>query len=308
MSDYKYVFGPVPSRRMGMSIGISPIPEKYCNYSCIYCQLGRTNHLTNKREEYFNINDIIEEFEKYLNEDIKFDVVTIVGEGEPTLYLKLGELIKELKKKTTKPVAVITNGALLYDENVRDGLKNADIVLPSLDAANEENFKKINRPYGKIKYSEVVEGLRKFSKNYKGELWIETMIIKDINDKEKDFIEFKSILNTMEYDRLYINTPVRPPAEDYVKEPSKEVIEKAVKILGGISINSLLSEGFYSRVKDDYEAIKTIIKRHPMNQYEITSFLESRECDNIENIFNILEKDSDISVIEYKTYKTYRLK
>jgi wyosine [tRNA(Phe)-imidazoG37] synthetase (radical SAM superfamily) len=308
MSDYKYVFGPVPSRRMGLSLGISPIPKKYCNYSCIYCQLGRTKNLTNKREEFFKVEEIIDEFKKYISEDTAFDVVTIVGEGEPTLYLKIGKLIEELKKNTVKPVTVITNGALLYDRDVREELKNADIVLPSLDAANKKNFKEINRPYGRINFTQVVEGLRKFSNNYQGELWLETMILKNINDREKDLMEFKSILDTIKHNRLYINTPIRPPAENYVEQPSKDSIEKAINILRGISIDELISEGFYSRIKDDYTAIKTIIKRHPMNQYEIKSFLKSRSCKNTEGILNRLENDTAIEIIQYKNYKTYRFK
>ena len=170
MKNFKYVYGPVPSRRMGLSIGISPIAKGHCNYSCIYCQLGRTKSMTNKREEYFNCDEIIEEFKLYLRDDIEFDVVTIVGEGEPTLYSKLGDLIKKLKLLINKPIAIITNGALMSYDSVREDLKNADIVLPSLDACDEKMFKKINRPYGSIKFDERVEGLRTFSKEYNGQL------------------------------------------------------------------------------------------------------------------------------------------
>ncbi|HZK39206.1 MAG TPA: radical SAM protein, partial [Clostridia bacterium] len=184
MTDYKYVYGPVPSRRMGLSIGISPIPKGHCNYSCIYCQLGRTNNMTNKRERYFNLQDLIKEFKTYLTDPIKFDVVTIVGEGEPSLYADLGVLIAALKRLTDKPIAVITNGALLSDCGVREELKNADIVLPSLDASDEKMFKKINRPHGSIKFDDVDKGLQIFSNEYNGQLWIETMILKDINDNK----------------------------------------------------------------------------------------------------------------------------
>ena len=141
--ELKYIFGPVPSRRLGKSLGISPIPRKTCNYSCIYCQLGRTDKMTGERKEFFPLKDIINEFKEYLKESFDFDVITIVGEGEPTLYSKLGELIKEVKKITDKPVAVITNGALLSSKEVRDELMNADIVLPSIDGYNEETAKKL---------------------------------------------------------------------------------------------------------------------------------------------------------------------
>lgn len=308
MKNFKYVYGPVPSRRMGLSMGISPIPKGHCNYSCIYCQLGRTKHMTNKRKEYFNYKDLIEEFKLYLNNNINFDVVTIVGEGEPLLYANLGVLIKKLKSLTNKPIAVITNGALLFDSNIRNELKNADIVLPSIDAYNKEIFKKINRPYGSIKFNDVVKGLKEFSLEYEGQLWIETMIIKDINDNKESLLSLKELLSAINYHRLYINSPVRPPAENFVQQPSKESINEAISILKGISIDELVSEGFYSEIKDDYEAVLNIIKRHPMNQFEIKSFIKKRGNSNIEGFFQRLDNDNNIKVINYKNYYTYRLK
>jgi wyosine [tRNA(Phe)-imidazoG37] synthetase (radical SAM superfamily) len=308
MENYKYVFGPIPSRRMGLSVGISPIPKKYCNYSCTYCQIGRTHNLTNKREEYFKLEDIINEFKQYLNEYKDFDVVTVCGEGEPTLYLRLGDLITELKKLTDKPVAVITNSALMYDEQVREDLKKADIVLPSLDAYKDDMFKKINRAYGTIKLNDILEGLKIFSKEYTGQLWIEIMIMKDFNDSTEDFKEFRALLDTLTYDRVYINSPVRPPAEGYVKQPSKEALAKAVEILGGSSIDEFSSQSFHSEIKDDYEAILSIIKRHPMNQFEIRAFIEGRNNASIEDILDRLSKDASVEVVAYKNYISYRLK
>lgn len=264
--------------------------------------------MTNKREEFFSCNDLIEEFKEYLNDEINFDVVTIVGEGEPLLYKDLGILIKKLKNMTDKPIAVITNGALLSDPSVRNDLKNADIVLPSIDACNEEMFKKINRPHGNIKFDDVVEGLKIFSKEYEGQLWLETMIIKNINDNKEFFINLKNLLSTINYHRLYINSPVRPPAEGFVEQPSKESIKEAISILEGISIDELVSEGFYSEVKDDYEAVMSIIKRHPMNQFEIKSFIEKRGNSNTEEFLQRLDDDDNIEVINYKNYYTYRLK
>lgn len=308
MDKFKYVYGPVPSRRMGLSIGISPIAKGHCNYSCIYCQLGRTRNMTNKRNAFFNYKDIVEEFKAYLKDDIVFDVVTIVGEGEPLLYSKLGALIDEVKLLTDKPVAVITNGALMSDSSIRKELKNADILLPSLDACDEKMFRKINRPHGSIKFNDVVKGLRTFSKEYKGQLWIETMIIKGINDNNEFFLKFKELLSTINYHRLYINSPVRPPAEKSVEQPSKESIKKAVSILGGISITELVSEGFYSEIKDNYEAVLSIIKRHPMNQFEIKTFIEKRGEIDTEKFFKKLSSDNTIEVIDYKNYYTYRLK
>lgn len=308
MTNFKYVYGPVPSRRMGLSIGISPIAKGHCNYSCIYCQLGRTRHMTNERKEYFDCKELIEEFKIYLKDDIEFDVITIVGEGEPLLYKGLGKLISQLKLLTDKPIAVITNGALLASHLVRKELKDADIVLPSLDASDEAMFKKINRPHGDIKFDEVIGGLKIFSKEYNGQLWIELMIIKDINDNKEFFLAFKDLLSEINYQKLYINSPVRPPAETFVEQASKEAIDEAISILGGISIDKLISEGFYSETEDDYEAVLSIIKRHPMNQFEIKSFIEERGNSEPKDFFEKLNDDDNIEVVNYKNYYTYRLR
>ena len=306
--ELKYVFGPVPSRRLGKSLGISPIPRKTCNYSCIYCQLGRTDKMTGERKEFFPLKDIINEFKEYLKESFDFDVVTIVGEGEPTLYSKLGELIKEVKKITDKPVAVITNGALLSSKEVRGELMNADIVLPSIDGYNEETAKKIDRPLGTIHFKDELEGLIEFSKKYNGQLLLEIMLISGINCDKNSIGHFKDILKKIRYDKVYLNTPVRPPAESFVKVVSQEEMKYAVEELWGVSIDMLSSGEFFSEIEDSYEAILNIIRRHPMNQFEINSFLDSRKEKLGYNIFEKLESDEKINCILYKGIKTYRLK
>lgn len=307
MDNMKYVYGPVPSRRLGISLGVSPIPNKTCNYSCIYCQLGRTNHLTNIRKLYIPVHTIIEEFTWTIEQNIQYDVITIVGEGEPTLYLGLGELIDEIHKVSTKPIAVITNGALLYDDGVKRELMNADFVLPSLDASNEFQFKTINRPHKKISYEEMLQGLIDFSNLYKGELWLEMMLIKGINDDLISLKTFSEIIKKIKYSRLYINSPIRPPAECEVEEIEDKEMEDAIQILGGISIDQLMSDGFHSEVKDDYEALMTIIKRHPMNQYEILEFLKRRHSSQPEEIIARLNASEDLKVIYYRGYNTYRV-
>lgn len=289
-------------------MGISPIPSKTCNYSCVYCQLGRTNNLTNRRQEFFPLQGIIDEFRHIQDQGIHYDVVTIVGEGEPTLYLKLGKLIRELKKMTSKPIAVITNGALLSDPQVREELMAADIVLPSLDAYDEKSYHIINRPYGTLKFTEVIEGLQLFSKQFCGHLWIEIMLIRGMNDSPENLLQLKRLLKTIRYDRLYINAPVRPPAEDGIEEPDGETIMYAVDVLGGIAINMLVSEGFYSPDAEDYDAVISIVKRHPMTQFEISSFLSSRGCSDIDRIFEQLRSDPGVAVILYKGYETFRIR
>lgn len=303
-----YIYGPVPSRRLGLSLGISPIPKKTCNYSCIYCQLGRTNKMTNEPKNFFDVKDIIKEFDESLLINNEFDVVTIVGEGEPTLYYDLKELIKEIKKRTDKPVAVITNGALLYEKRVKEALKEADIVLPTFDAYDESTFKKINRPHGQLSFQKVYNGLVEFSAQYKGELWLEMMFIKGVNEDDISIEKYKEKLKNIKYDKLYLNTPVRPPSEEYVKPISHKRMDEIATELKAISIDLLASQGFYSNINDHLEAIKSIIKRHPMNQFEIKGFLLNRKCKNINNILKMLNEDCEIEVISYQSYDTYRLK
>ena len=308
MNNMKYVYGPVPSRRLGISLGISPIPKKTCNFSCIYCQLGRTDIMTNTRKMFFPVQKIMSEFDEVFKKGIFFDVVTIVGEGEPTLYLGLGELIDAIKQRTDKPVALITNGALLYDSDLRQEAAKADIVLPTLDAYDETSFRKINRPFGQLSFESVNAGLIAFSEEYEGQLWLEIMLMAGINDDDDSLSKYEQALKKIKYDRLYLNTPVRPPAEAGVEFISCEAMNKAAARLGGISIDLLVSQGFHSEIEDDYEAILSIIKRHPMNQFEIRSFLESRNSKLIEWVMDLLGRDENINVLNYRGINTYRLK
>jgi wyosine [tRNA(Phe)-imidazoG37] synthetase (radical SAM superfamily) len=257
---------------------------------------------------FFPVEAIISEFESLLDRLKSFDVVTIVGEGEPTLYLGLGLLIREIKARTMKPVAVITNGALLYDKGVQEDLLLADIVLPSLDAIDEVSFRKIHRPHNSLEYNKVFQGLLDFSKIYQGQLWLETMLMAGINDDEENLLKLKALLSMIRYDRLYLNTPVRPPAEPSVRMISHDTMNRAIDLLGGISIELLQSDGFHSEIKDDILAIKSIIKRHPMNQFEVEGFLKSRGCTESGQILEELRHALDVVVIYYKGYETFRLK
>jgi len=305
--DYKYVYGPVPSRRMGLSVGMEPIPADTCNYSCVYCQLGRTRHMSNERKRFFDVEKMLEELKNYLKDVKEYDVVTLVGDGEPTLFEGMGDLIRGIKKLTDKPVAVITNGALLYEEAVREELMEAHIVLPSLDAYDKKSFKAVNRPYGTIRFEDVLSGLKKFSLKYKGQLWIEIMLVKGMNDSPEALEAFKEILKGIHYEKVFINAPVRPPAESYVETPEDGVIEKFAGGLNAYSINHLTDSEFSSGIRDDFEAVLSIIARHPMNQHEIGSFIKSRRGD-AKGILDRLNEDQAIDKLNYKGYVTYRMK
>lgn len=261
-----------------------------------------------QRELYFPVADILAEVGDYLQSDFAFDVLSVVGEGEPGLYAGLGELLAGLKNLTDKPIAVITNGSFFNDQEARQAFNLADLVLPSLDAYDEASFKKINRPHGKLRFEQVYQGLVDFSQAYPGQLWLEVMLVKGLNDDEESLLKLKELLKKIAYDRLFINSPVRPPAETWVEEPDKETLILAEGILGGIPINTAASPDFYSDVPDDYQAIVSIIKRHPMNQHEINSFLAQRDCPDRTGILDRLAENPQVEIVDYKGYQTYRIR
>lgn len=304
----KYIYGPIPSRRLGKSLGVSPIKKKTCNLSCVYCQLGLTDNMTNSFTNDYKVNDILTEVKEVLQQNKKIDVITIVGEGEPTLYEDLDILIKNIKAETLIPVAVITNGTKFTDEKVFKALLNADLVLPSLDAYDESSFKRINRPHKELDYHASLASLIEFSRIYQGQLWLEIMICKGYNDSDEAIAGFTKLLKEIKHQRLYINSPVRPPAVKTVKPVDHLVSEKIARKLGGINIDVLADPEFYSNIKDDYQAILSIIRRHPMNQFEINCFLDSREVKNKEEIFIKLRNNELIEIIKYKSYDTFRIK
>lgn len=260
-----YVYGPVPSRRLGRSLGVSPIPPKTCSYTCVYCQLGRTTHLQIKRESFFPKEDILAEIISSAPEG-KADFVTFVGDGEPTLNKDLGWLIQQTKEKLHLPVAVITNGSLLFQEDVREDLCKADVVIPTLDAGNEKIFRAVNRPHRSIDFDTMLLGQIDFRREYSGQLWIEVMLVKDLNDTEKELQSIKHAIDMINPDRVYILTPIRPPAEHWVEPSSAETILKAQGIIGeSVSVAELETGQFgLGEFSDARQAILEIGSRHPL--------------------------------------------
>ena len=231
----KYIFGPVPSRRLGFSLGVDIIPSKTCTLDCIYCQVGRTMCKAIERKEYVAPDEILDELKEVLKSGIRIDYITLSGNGEPTLNSKLGEIIKGIKGISSLPVAVITNGTLLTDRNVREELLSADLVMPSLDAATQKTFQKIDRPHPSLKIENIIEGMVEFRKIYpirspakdtmagspniksgltsngaSGQIWLEIMLVEGINDNQDELNALKTAVEKIEPDKVQLNTPVRP--------------------------------------------------------------------------------------------------
>lgn len=209
----KHVFGPVPSRRLGFSLGVDPIPRKYCNYDCVYCQIGRTAEREVERKSFFDPDEIVGEVLKAVRGSSRIDVITFSGSGEPTLNKDLGLMIRRVKKRTDKTVAVITNGSLLSRPDVREDISSADILLPSLDAVSEHAFELVNRPHPSITVQDVIAGMKSVAQDFKGKIWLEIMFVKGVNDSPEEQALLRAVLGQVSVDRIQLNTVTRPPGE-----------------------------------------------------------------------------------------------
>ena len=288
-----YVYGPVPSRRLGQSLGVDPIPFKTCNYNCVYCQLGRTTPLTNERRDFFPRGEILAQVREALerHKPSEIDYVTFVGQGEPTLCASLGWLICHVKALTDIPVAVLTNGALLVRPELRKELAAADVVMPTLDAADQPTFRRINRPWPRFRIAEIIKGMAAFRGMFKGQLWVEVMLVKGLNDDEATLLGIRDALAHIRPDRVHINVPIRPPAEPWVEIPDDEAIERATAILGEAAEVVAPYEGTFdlSGLADMAEAILAIIRRHPMRQRRLVETLEGWAPGEVEEVLARLE-------------------
>jgi wyosine [tRNA(Phe)-imidazoG37] synthetase (radical SAM superfamily) len=282
-----YVFGPVPSRRLGRSLGIDLVPPKTCTYDCVYCQLGRTTQKTMERKSWISIEDVISELKSKLA--TKPDYITLSGSGEPTLNQDCGRLIEEIKKITNIPVAVITNGSLLFKQEVRNALLGADIVMPSLDAGDEEIFKKINRPCGDITFAKMLQGLIDFRREFKGKYWLEVFFVAGLNDSDNDVEKITECIKKIRPDKVHLNTVSRPPAENVKAVSSKRLQEIAKKIYA----NAEVIANFKGENKiGDFEVrsndIVEMLKRRPCSADDISAGLKISKIETLKHIEELI--------------------
>jgi len=232
----KYIYGPVPSRRLGLSLGLSITPHKTCDFDCVYCQQGKTSQTTLERKEYIPISEVLDELRAWVlnhaEEEKKLDYITISGSGEPTLNTEVGRLIQEIKKISARPVAVITNSSLLGDASIRKELLSADLIVPSLDAVTEQTFQKIDRPHPGIKIEDIISGLVELRKEFSGKIWLEVMLASGINDDLRYIKKLKEIADKINPDKIQLNSPVRTTAEAGIIPVAEIKLKRIKKILG----------------------------------------------------------------------------
>ena len=269
----EYIFGPVPSRRLGRSLGVDLVPFKTCTYDCIYCQLGKTTNKTTQRKEWVPIDRVIKQLNSKL--DSKPDYITLSGSGEPTLFSRLEELVMRIKNITDIPVAVLTNGSLLWLPEVRKALKSADLVVPSLDAGSSRMFQYVNRPHQDITFSKMLDGLVKFRDEYSGKYWLEVFLLAGVTTPETEINRLKSCIDAIQPDKVQVNTVTRPPAEGFAEPVPKKQLETITKnlyekaeVIADYS-NVHKQQDFSARRED----VLTLLQRRPCSIEDIAAGL-----------------------------------
>lgn len=304
-----HIYGPVPSRRLGFSLGIDIIPFKTCSLNCIYCQLGPTTQKTIRRREYFSSSDILSQIKKKLSSGQRIDYITFSGSGEPTLNRDLEKLIREIKKITSVPVAVLTNSTLLSRKSVRKALEASDLVVPSLDAATQEIFVKVNRPYSSLKIKGIIEGLQKFRQEFKGSIWLEIMLVKGLNDSPSHIKKLKDAIAKIKPEKVQLNTVIRPPAEKFASPLNRKELKKLKNIFGGYC--EIIVEFDKKSQKSPSEnlegAILSLIQRRPVTLADISASLGKHKNEIIKYL-NFLLGEGKIQSVIHKGLKYFELK
>ncbi len=296
-----YAYGPVPSRRFGRSLGVSPILEKTCSYSCVYCQLGRTKNLTPVRKSFFDKDAIFADIEKVVRSNKgNIDYITFVGDGEPTLSIDLGSLIRRCKQNFSYKTAVITNGSLFWQKEVRDDLMDVDVVSITMATGDAQTFHVMHRPHPSIHFEQVQQGILDFSAVFPGEVWIEIMLVDNLNTDNEKMNALNARIEAICPARKYVMVPTRPPAEPWVHIPSPEIIMKALSLFGGKDITQPEEgvfglDGFFSAS----EAILEICRRHPLRLSQARAIEEHFSQNTLDDLLS----SGRLHVIDYQNHR-----
>jgi wyosine [tRNA(Phe)-imidazoG37] synthetase (radical SAM superfamily) len=269
------VYGPVPSRRLGFSLGVDILPFKTCTLDCVYCQLGSSSRTTVRRKAFFNPKEVLAQVQRAIASGAHIDHITFSGSGEPTLNRSIGGIIRGIKKMTDIPVAVLTNATLLSRTDVREALRAADVVVPSLDAATPGMFRRINRPHRSLSLSRTLKGLAEFRRRYKGRIWLEIMLVKGINDSPSHVRKLKEAIAAIRPDKVQLNTVVRPPAVKNSGPLCPAEMEKIREAIGeGCEVVADFPKKAQTPAINSLEAgILSMVRRRPVTAEDIAAFL-----------------------------------
>jgi wyosine [tRNA(Phe)-imidazoG37] synthetase (radical SAM superfamily) len=308
---FKFIFGPVPSRRLGMSLGVDLVPQKVCSLDCVYCEVGTTTKLTTERMEYVPYDKVVSELTEYLTNNPAPDYITFSGFGEPLLNSRIGDVLKFIKVNYPQlKVAILTNGTLLSDKNVRAEIMQADVILPSIDAATDKIYKKLNRPEKHLKVEKHIKGLIDFRKEFEGEIWLEVFILPDYNDNNTEICELKKTIHEIQPTMVQLNTLDRPGAIEGLHPATKEQMEdikSKIDFENTIIVASTHAKTATKTYRDDKEsAILETISRRPCTVNDLRDII-GLHINEINKYLDVLEAEKKVTTEFGERGMFYRL-
>ncbi|MBW1721202.1 MAG: radical SAM protein [Deltaproteobacteria bacterium] len=270
VSERKYLFGPVPSRRLGLSLGIDLTPFKTCSLDCVFCQLGRTTKKTVLRKEYVPIEAVIAEIEAWLASGGRADYLTLSGSGEPTLHSRFGDVLSFIRSHCGIPTVLLTNGTMLFHPEVRSAACNADIVKVSLSAWDQASYGWMNRPHPDLRFEQLIEGQKIFRDQFKGNLWMEVFLVAGMNSSPDDVSKIAALVEEIRPDRIHLNTAVRPPAEEFAQPLSRQRLAALVNLFRPTAeVIAEFTPHTTSGIRASQERVFSMLKRRPCTAEQI---------------------------------------
>jgi wyosine [tRNA(Phe)-imidazoG37] synthetase (radical SAM superfamily) len=277
--EYKYLFGPVPSRRLGVSLGVDLMPHKTCSLDCVYCECGKTTCLTLQRDEYTPVDRIKKELDNFLSGGPTLDHITFSGSGEPLLHSRIREIVHFIKKEFPQyKLALLTNGTLLSDSEVREDIIDIDIIKVSVDTVSEDIFLKLNRPHSNLDVATVIDGLISFRKIFKNQLWAELFLVPGLNDDETEIASINEILKGIYPEKIHVNTLDRPGTQKWVQAADKETLKTVIANLGNIGLISQkeIPKTEKKDIENFHQHLLSTIKRRPCTVDDVSKILGTR--------------------------------
>ena len=296
----KHVYGPVPSRRLGRSLGVDLVPLKTCCLNCVYCQLGPTPVTTIERREYVAADEVVEEVRQRLAEGVPLDYITLAGSGAPTLNSSFGIIAQRIKRFAQVPLALLTNGVLFYLPEVRASCASIDVVIPNLDAGDEATFQRINRPHPGLTLEKHVQGLAALRDEFPGEIWLEVFLLAGINSADSDVQKLKEQIERIRPDRIQLNTAVRPPAEEFARPVPEARLEQIREMLGPAAevIADIEALRKAPEMKATTQDVLELLRRRPCTLDDIASGLCVHLDEAVEYVRQLLKEGKLVEVRE----------
>ncbi len=309
---YKYLFGPVPSRRLGMSLGVDLVPKKVCSLDCVYCEAGKTTKLTTERKQYIPSAKIREELTHYFSHNPNPDYITFSGYGEPTLNSGIGEILDFIKDVATQiPVALLTNGTLLYDAEVRKAISKVDLILPSLDAVSQEIFEKINCPPQGLTAQKYIQGLIDFSTEFKGTMWLEVFILPGYNDTDDELLKLKEVILRIAPHSVQLNTLDRPGTVEDLRGATRQELQRVIDLWGMDNVQIIAASPQRKNIKsyrtDTENTILQTISRRPCTVDDLSTIF-GMHINEINKYLDVLDAEGKLDILKQERGYFYRLK